>query len=177
MSSHFRLKPALAALAALATSAASRSATAQERGPTVNVELNQPGTSLRRVVDYGTGQSWWYGQRIVCSAPCEASVPADATYQIVGDGIATSSQFQLPARSDVLLRVRPGNASAHDGATVLVIAGAVVAVLGGLTLVGAASSAHSGTVEDGLIVTGVGAALLAVGLPIMLSNATTVHFE
>ncbi|MGH7293866.1 MAG: hypothetical protein ACRELB_02980 [Polyangiaceae bacterium] len=180
-----RIRPALlrsaapALLAALAVLCPSRIAVAQqpERGAMTRVELDQPETSLRQVVSYFTGSGWWYGQRVVCSAPCDMRVPTGATYEIVGDGIATSSPFELPRRSDVILQVRPGDATGRNIGGVLAVAGGLALAIGSVALIGAASSDHSGTVTGGLVGVGAGALLLGVGLPLMIANATTVRFE
>lgn len=165
-------------LATLALAAAwPRSAAAADAAPTVHVQLDQPGTALRAVESYFTGRSWWYGQRIVCSAPCVANVSGSATYQIVGDGIATSTSFRLPARNDVLLRVKPGDATAYDLGGIFAIGGAFALVVGAGILIVAGTHASSGEVASGAGVLIAGALGLGIGLPVMLSNATTIRFE
>jgi hypothetical protein len=146
------------------------------REKTVAVTLTQPGTSLRMVESYFTGATWWYGKRIVCSAPCEMSLPAAASYEVVGDGIATSRTFQLPDH-DVTLRVQPGNQSAHDFGGIFVIGGAFALAIGGVICLGAASQAHSGDFGTGAATALGGAIAMGLGLPLMIGNATTVHFE
>jgi hypothetical protein len=154
-----------------------RPAAAEEPPALARVELTEPGTALRAVTSYFTGNGWWYGQRIVCEAPCVANVSTGTTFQVVGDGIATSASFELPHDGPVTLHVHKGSAGLYDFGGVLVIGGSLALVVAAVVFIGAASQAHSGDFATGAGLAVGGTVGLAAGLPLMLSNATTVRFE
>ena len=146
------------------------------------VVLDEPNTALRSVVDYHTGRGWWYGARMVCAAPCTARVPIDGTYQVVGEGMPASALFTLPRdRQDVRIDVHPGNAAAHDVATVVLIVGSVLAGVGLVLLAGDAwagtTSLSRPEMQTGLALAGAGAVGLGVSIPLLIANATTVRFQ
>jgi hypothetical protein len=176
---------AVALLAALTGSLAALPARAQEAETpreSVQVDLEEPGTALRGVVNYHNGRAWWYGVRTVCVAPCTATVPIDGTYQVVGTNMPESALFSLPSnREDVELEVHRGNKSAHDGATFFAIAGGLLAGVGVVFLVGELASSSpklsDSDTTTGLVLSGLGVGALAVAIPLLITNATTVRFR
>jgi hypothetical protein len=174
------LPAALAAALLAAAPARAQEAPPQPEG--ARVVLDEPNTALRSVVNYHTGRAWWYGARTVCVAPCTARVPIDGTYQVVGAHMPTSDVFSLPTdRDEVHIDVHPGNAATHDVASVVAI---VSSVLVGVGLVLLVSDVFAGTtslsqpeMQVGLAVSGVGAVGLGVSIPLLIANATTVHFQ
>lgn len=126
----------------------------------------------------------------VCNSPCNKVLPLDRMYRITGDGMKDSRPFKLSgsAGQAVSLDVNPGRRGAFAGGIVMTVLGPITLLTGSLVyLVGAAQSSlvyssSSGfrTSGDGsgLKVTGgilmiAGAALTAVGIPLIVSNART----
>jgi hypothetical protein len=67
----------------------------------------------------------------VCQSPCGASVPADATYRIRGDGLRPSRTFMLDGSTGhVVLNVSPATTTAHTAGMVVGIGGGAVAGVG-----------------------------------------------
>lgn len=128
-------KPLLVALAAtvLVTMLSAKPASAQA---TVRVFIDSPvKATLERD---GVGP--------VCAAPCDVDVPVDGTYRMrVAGERETSAPFELrvvPGWSRLTLKFDPDARTAHSGAYTVMGVGAF-GILGGITIMGLASSARS----------------------------------
>ncbi len=125
-----------------------------------------------------------------CRAPCNKSLPLDRMYRISGEGMRNSKTFKLAgtAGTAVTVDVNPGRSGAFVGGIVMtavgpvaLITGAFVYLAGSINLdysYGFSSSRTTTSDNSGLQVTGgvlmlAGAALTAVGIPLLVSNART----
>jgi hypothetical protein len=107
----------------------------------------------------------------VCTQPCERRLPRAAVYRITGEGLTTSSLFNLPAnRPDVTLRVRAGTARWYWTGVVASIFGASF-LLGGVAPPLLQGGSFSTT---GKVLGGAGVVLLGGGVPLWILNRTTV---
>ena len=123
----------------------------------------------------------------VCHAPCNKMLPLDAMYRITGEGIRESRTFKLvgAAGQAIQLNVNPGHSGGFAGGLVMTIIGPVALLSGAFVYsagsVGTTSFSTAGfstRSNEGLQVTGgvlmlAGAALTAVGIPLLVSNART----
>jgi hypothetical protein len=68
----------------------------------------------------------------MCDAPCDAKVPRDWEYRIVGEGLRASSRFVLRAAAGdrVVLTLHPASEGARVGGQVLVVVGSLVGFIG-----------------------------------------------
>ncbi len=152
----------------------------------VAIDADEPNVTLSRVMGYGYVQ---YGAstgvmanwQTVCVAPCQASVDSTAMYQITGDGVTPSRTFSLPASPNgapLHLRVHAGSSGARIGAAWLLLGGITFALTGSILAVTfAALSSDSNTtgwIVAGLVTTGVGAIMIAAGIPLFLGSGTSV---
>ena len=128
------------------------------------------------------------GYNPVCTSPCDQLVPAKGTYRITGTDLRPSKSFELVG-DRATLRVAAASQSAYvAGKTFLVIGAVPFGIAGGLLLTAAvfsrfpsdgpdsgpsSSSGPPSAVIDVAIALGVGAAFMAVGIPMMLLNAHT----
>ncbi len=131
------------------------------------------------------------GFRLVCSAPCDRLLPLDRMYRIRGEGLRDSKPFRLAGQNGqhVIVHVNGGSSSAFVGGIVMtsigpvaLLAGLVVYAAGALqnfTFDTSGSSAQSSSGDNtGLKTTGVvmmigGVALVAVGIPLFVTNRRT----
>jgi hypothetical protein len=116
-----------------------------------------------------SGEIW----KTVCPAPCNEALPP-GTYRIDGDGIPTSSKFEL--RGNEQIAVSPGNSAGYYGGRLLFFGGAFAAVLGGIIYAGD-SGQHEGitSMSQTLIIGGLGG--VVIGLPLWLLSRTTVDVK
>jgi hypothetical protein len=70
--------------------------------------------------------------RFVCTSPCDMEVDLDASYQIAGDGVRASRQFQLSAQQGqkVLIEVDPASKAGFVWGIVIVSVAPVVSLVG-----------------------------------------------
>lgn len=122
-----------------------------------------------------------------CQAPCNKMLPLDRMYRITGDGIRGSKSFKLAgaAGNAVTVDVNAGHKGAFVGGIVMTVIGPLTLVVGSLVyLAGSVNFSYSSSTgsfssdKSGLKVTGGvlmlgGAALTAVGIPLLVSNART----
>jgi len=117
-----------------------------------------------------------------CSAPCDADLPVDDNYRVVGSGIRASRPFRLAARPGerVYLTVDAASKGAFVGGIVLISIGAPVLLIGGLVLLVAAAadsidgeSDTSGARTVGWTMVGGGAAGIVVGIILLAGNSRT----
>jgi len=120
----------------------------------------------------------------VCHAPCDKMVPLDAMYRVTGDSMKDSRAFKLAgsAGQAVSVNVNPGRRGAFVGGIVMTVIGPIALLTGAVVYLAGSSSIYSAGFSvgsnDGLQVTGGvlmlgGAALTAVGIPLLVSNART----
>jgi hypothetical protein len=142
---------------------------------TTEVELPGPGMVLQATDTWANWHTYWTSRMVVCAAPCTAVVPSDGTYRIVGEAMPPSAPFTLPLRDRVRLEVGRGSRALHDTGGVLLLVGGVTALVGAMILAG--SGKTTDTDVGGLVTLGAGGVMMGVGLPMLLSSATTVHFD
>ena len=123
----------------------------------------------------------------VCRAPCNKALPLDRMYRISGEGMRNSKTFKLAgtAGTAVTVDVNPGRSGAFVGGIVMTAVGPVALITGAFVYLAGSINYNfdfgtSSTRSDnsGLQVTGgvlmlAGAALTAVGIPLLVSNART----
>lgn len=119
----------------------------------------------------------------VCHAPCDKMVPLDAMYRITGEGIRDSRPFKLAGAGGqaVSVNVNPGHRGAFAGGIVMTVLGPIALISGAFVYLAGSiriTTSSFSTDNDGLKVTGGvlmlgGAALTAVGIPLLVSNART----
>lgn len=138
------------------------------------VTLDRPGTELQATEAWANWHARWTSRRVVCDAPCTAIVPLALTYRVVGEDMSPSSSFTLPARERVRLDVVPGNRGASEAGGMFTILGALGGIGGAMWL---ASGGTKGSDLGPLVVLGVSVAFAGLGLGLLLSSGTAVHFQ
>jgi len=121
-----------------------------------------------------------YILRLVCLAPCDQRVedPTDGLY-LGGEGIRPSARFHLPEHeASVHISASPKGATRSTVGTVLVPVGSVSLLLGLLLVPAIVSDVqqHLTDPTDKIVggsLLGAGVALLAVGLPLLLTGKTS----
>jgi len=116
-----------------------------------------------------------------CSAPCDADLPLDASYRIVGGGMRGSSTFRIAAQPGqrVFITVDPASKGGFVGGIILISLGAPVLLIGGLVLLVAAAADDIGSTDSsgartvGWTMVGGGAAGIVVGIVLLAGNAHT----
>ena len=145
----------------------------------LDLRADAAGVRLDRVLGQGTTIP-------VCFAPCSRLVARNDVYVIQGDGVRTTSQFQLPDdRSEVTLDVHAGSTVRLGGGAALLLGGGIVAYVGMITTeIGLATRSFAdstgtrtrsnGVTTVGLGLMGVGAAALIGGIYLVLTSSTKV---
>jgi hypothetical protein len=110
----------------------------------------------------------------VCVPPCDRLLPRAALLRATGLGVVASPEFHLPAdRDQVTVNVKAGSATWYW-------TGVVMSAFGGSFVLGGAGppllSGGSFSLTE-QILSGVGVAMLAVGLPLWILNRTTVSIR
>lgn len=122
----------------------------------------------------------------VCAAPCAAVVAPGDRYRVAGEGAHPSRSFTLaPNRSDVRLDADVGSEGALSLGKGFVSSGIGLLALGTVMLVVPAPGGDDPSTESawstlhtvGYAAVGAGAALTLIGLPLWISNATTVKTD
>lgn len=144
----------------------------------VFVHMDASRDDLELEMDSGGAMNW----EVVCTAPCDREVPTGRIYRINGSGVRKSKPFalQVPAGSRVTLTVDHGTTAGFVGGIILTTLGSPIVFIGALvTLAGAAYTGNgSGAiVAGGLVVTGVGAALMVPGIVLVANNSGTTVKE
>ncbi len=162
---------------------------AAPRGPVVHVAVtaNREGATLLRIAAVGQELGWRRRAIFelydpVCTAPCEADVPARGRYRVRGDGMVQSAAFHLPqGEPRVGLQVNGGSLAGVVLGVVMMGVGITAMGIGGVfMLVGASERAPndgSGTETGGAITLGAGAGLTGLGLYLVLANQTDVRTD
>ncbi len=116
----------------------------------------------------------------VCHTPCDKSLPLDRMYRVSGDGIKSSRAFKLAGSNGktVVLDVNPGRKGAFVGGIVMTSIGPVALLTGLLVYAAGSITIYGGSVNSSARTTGgilmlAGAAVTAVGIPLIVSNART----
>ena len=72
---------------------------------------------------------------VVCTSPCNKSVPATTRYRIGGKSVRASKPFELDAtKSDVKIKVDPGTNRGYWTGIAVLGAGGALAIAGGVTM-------------------------------------------
>ena len=132
----------------------------------------------RKVVD-------WFP---VCVGPCAQQVPISGLYRVGGKGIVNSDIFAIQAGSAPLgVTANTGSASATTwGAIATAAGGAAIlvglssAVIAGICNLGGSDNEctdRSAQRTGGLVVAGIGTAVLATGLAVVMKNRTFVSVD
>jgi hypothetical protein len=147
--------------------------------PVASVWVHLDGAPDARLeADTGANGDWVE----VCATPCDQFISAGRSYRIAGDGIKASRDFELRAPAGGRERIRVGPASKKWFGVGLVLTGAgiVVSSLGGAILYlryafAALAGVPSADVDPtpGLALVGIGVALAAPGLALLLPNQRT----
>ena len=143
---------------------------------TVHIATNKAGVRLEGRADEN------YQWLRMCDAPCDAKVPLEREYRVVGDGLRASSAFEIQAKAGdrVVLTVDPASGMAHTGGVVLGVVGGVAALIGVVildfyyvmpALVGAGSTGSDSSRNAGFVVTLGGIAALVVGSIVMARSS------
>jgi hypothetical protein len=154
---------------------------------TVEIASDKPGVELDVVVARSQGVVQGYrGAAVVtttswqrvCVAPCEAQVSPEGQFFVGGDTPATG-QFTLPRDGErVKLTIQSGSTCAYAGGSALAwYLGAPALIVGVIILVLGGTNDSREMLIGGGIATGAGAAALAGGIVLMLSNRTRVTTE
>ena len=116
----------------------------------------------------------------VCVAPCKVDLNRHSSYRVaMANGVPGTRTFTLtPNKEQIDLRVRPGNLPAYA------VGGAATGIGTAALITGAVLLTVAGKFEDesdirvaGAITGGVGLALLAVGIPLLILNQTHVYAD
>ncbi len=146
----------------------------------VHIESDRPATLERH-----EGAKAWVA---ACSAPCDADLPLDAEYRIVGDGIRKSSPFRLAANDGgrVTLDVNAATKGGFAGGIVLTSLGPIVMLVGAVVVAigeadkslqtdfngsGSTSSSGSSTITTGWVTVAVGAVATVGGILMIAGNS------
>lgn len=147
-------------------------ATAARNASSVELRLTEPGAVLQRYDWRRDAYSIWTFSGVVCNAPCDARVSRDAKYRVLGADFPPSGRFSPPSTGESFqLDVHKGNRSVGD-------AGGILTILGGVSGGAAVATLAFGKADVGTVILScIGIVGLAVGIPALLTSATTVHFD
>lgn len=117
--------------------------------------------------------------RQVCVAPCTVELDPSASYRANGDGVATSSSFELPpGKNEVKLKVHARSSFWYGTGIALTATGGPLALLGAAGLFVAPSLTDSSAEKTlrgfGGSLLGAGVLMMIVGLPLWLGGSSTV---
>ena len=140
--------------------------------PRVVVHINSPVVvELQRAT--GDKREPFY---VVCTSPCDESLPVDGAYRVSGDAVRPSRRFALPAgsRRDVMV-VEPRSATVFQVGIALIPIGGVTAGIGGWVALASALGGGGGD-GDG---PNIGLALLWSGLAVSVAGIvlTVVNYS
>lgn len=134
------------------------------------------GRTLFLIPRHETTETW----EQVCVSPCSLHVDRGSTYRISKeDAVTQSGTFLLPSTGEqVKIEVKPGNYWWHNVGTKLIGTGTVAGIVGAALI----STAHTWDKHKsevhvrtaGIITASVGAAALAIGIPLAILTQTKV---
>ena len=171
--------------------------TSNDAGPSAGVRVriatDDPRVTLFRLIDrIDVGEAFVAGVAFIpvivmskqpvpeCEAPCDKSVDPRFAYLVAGKGITPSSPFAFPRGPSAYdLKVDAGSSSAHTAGVILTTAGICLAGLGGafLAVDAVGSDGSTGVTTAAAIGGGVGLISLAIGIPLWISNRTSVRVD
>ncbi|HNK45235.1 MAG TPA: hypothetical protein PKL17_10655 [Pseudomonadota bacterium] len=166
--------------------------------PIVELRSNDPAATLFMVTGGGTRMVWGRHHRYlshydvwspVCRTPCGVPIDPSGLYQIRGLRMNASSSFVIPQTQLVTLDVDAGHSGPRAGGIVLTTFGGIVTVLG-ITFAGigigqananydarVGQSSSSGFLVAGGTMLGIGTAMLAGGITMIVLSRTTVRIS
>ena len=141
-------------------------------GPIVTLRADSPRARLQVM----TQLKW----QDVCVAPCNVPVHPGGTYRIGGGSVRGSEEFTMPRSSgQVVIDAQVGSKVKRGIGIGLTVGGAVSALVGGLVFLAAPDSSnepYTNNREDtqflGVFYLVIGAALMAVGIPLSTSSTS-----
>jgi hypothetical protein len=164
-------------------------------GPLVHLDVDDPGVPLALYrVDVG-GSAPAYNQtrslrsidpadsyrivdvdlraeRFVCAAPCDVTLPVETQeYLLKGEGVPSSSEFELGGLRALRISASPGKLGMKRAGIALLSVG-TAGTTAGVVIVPAALNGGDIARASGVMI-GVGAALLAAGIPLFLKGRTS----
>jgi hypothetical protein len=122
----------------------------------------------------------------VCVAPCQAKLSPRDTYRVAGDGLVPSATFALPRAPHLRLDADLGSSRARVSGILATLAGAGAMALGSGALVASPFLAdgdvgsqgfRTGVLAGGVGTLALGTVLVAVGVTLWATNATTLRFD
>lgn len=167
---------------ALSSTTASADATSPDPSAIVHID---GAASLKLEIDTGmvaSGRPWaadWKIYKPMCTAPCDAPVPA-GQYMLAGPGLMTTPTFTLQGRDPI--SIEPHMVSFRwlgVGMASTILGGVLLgdgAVFLGAGEAGAGNSPHA-LVTSGAILLPIGVVLLAVGIPLLASSRSSVRLS
>lgn len=164
--------------------------------PTVELRSNDPAATLFMVTGGGTRMVWGRHHRYlshydvwspVCRTPCGVPIDPGGLYQIRGLRMNASSSFVIPQTPLVTLEVDAGHTGPRAGGVILTTFGGIVTVLG-ITFAGigvgranydavVGQSSSNGFMVAGGSMLGIGTAMLAGGITMLVLSRTTVRIS
>jgi hypothetical protein len=147
----------------------------------VVAEADREGTRLTRFDFLGSGpHHGFYEGEPVCTVPCRAFLSPGVSYRFVAPGMTPSGSFELSGTSEADVRVHGGSWAPYVTGVVLTILGAVYLPVGGGLFVGQEAFGNDKSralAPVGATLLGVGLVSLAVGIPLWLSNRTSITIQ
>ncbi len=146
-------------------------------GPSAMVHMEGDAVNLEQRNDANRGWT------VVCSSPCDKSLPLDSTYRLTGSGKTNSKPFLLEGKAGdhIILTVEAGSSGGLGGGIALTAIGGPILLIGLLVVaVGASveaghtySSQGRGIEVAGVVMSGIGLAGLIPGILLIGGNART----
>jgi hypothetical protein len=151
--------------------------------PTAFVHIEADADVLLQSISPGSGR--W---TTVCAAPCDAALPLDHEYRLIGEGIRSSRAFGLSANpgQHVLIHVSTGSKAGFAGGLAMASIGVAAVAVGLVVLAFGAlgcestdefgnciGSSDSSTETVGGVIALVGVAVMVGGIILLATNART----
>jgi hypothetical protein len=160
--------------------------------PSVSVVVTAPASSGAMVMVHMDGDMVNLEQRneanrgwtVVCTSPCDKSLPLESTYRLTGSGKTNSRPFLLEGKAGdhVILNVEAGSSGGLGGGIALTAIGGPILLIGLLVIAVGASVASSNTYSAqngsgievaGVVISAVGLAGIIPGIIMITGNART----
>lgn len=162
----------------------------------VDIQSDHPQTQLQRITGQASGMGYAGGRSVyvafeswenICVAPCTASLDPNGTYRVDAPGMTPSKNFQLPAptQQPLKLKIQGGSAAMRIGGAYSLTFGITGLLMGAIFLpIGLAAKSDLSTSSlpstfqtIGLVSLGVGTALTALGIYLVVMSGTDVKTE